>query len=56
MLKKQGTRFSLTIPYSTPLRNADIRDLSVRVVLPECAKNVRFVLPEGVEQPSLDYR
>ena len=56
VLKKQGTRFSLTIPYSTPLRNADIRDLSVRVILPECAKNVRFVLPEGVEQPSLDYR
>lgn len=56
VLKKQGTRFSLKIPYSTPLLKADVRELSVRIILPECAKNVRFILPDGVDQPSLDYR
>ncbi len=56
VLKKQGSRFSLKVPYSTPITNADVRELSVRVILPECVKNVRFVLPEGVAQPTLDYR
>ena len=56
MLKKEGRRFLLTVPYSTPLTKADVRELSVRVVLPECVKNVKFELPEGVEEPSLDYR
>ena len=56
MLKKEGRRFRLTVPYSTPLTQADVRELSVRVVLPECVKNVQFELPEGVAEPSLDYR
>ena len=56
VLKKQGSRYSLTVPFSTPLQDADIVNLQVRLVLPECVRNVKFVLPEGVDEPTLDYR
>lgn len=56
MLRKERNRFQLKVPYSTPLMQADVAELSVRVVLPECVKNVKFELPEGVEEPTLDYR
>ena len=56
VLRKENNRFQLKVPYSTPLMQADVAELSVRVVLPECVKNVQFELPEGVEQPTLDYR
>ena len=52
VLKKQGTRYSLTVPFSTPIEKVDVRELTVRVILPECVKNVKFSLPEGVEQSS----
>ena len=56
VLKKQGSRYSLTIPFSSPLENCDIQELSVRVVLPECIKNVKYTLPEGVSEPTVDTR
>ena len=56
VLKKQGSRYSLTIPFNSPLEDCDIKELSVRVILPECIKNVKFSVPEGVSQPTLDRR
>lgn len=56
VLRKQGSRYSLSVPFSTPLNGGDVRELSVRIILPECVKNVKFVLPDGVEEPTLDYR
>ena len=56
VLKKQGSRYSLTVPFSSPLEESDIRELVVRVVLPECIKNVKFTLPEGVSEPTLERR
>ena len=49
VLKKEGEHFSLTVPFSTPIEQVDVQELTVRVILPECVKNVEFVLPEGVE-------
>ena len=56
MLKKQGSRYSLTVPFSSPLEGCDIEDLSVRVILPECVKNVKYTIPEGVSDPILSSR
>lgn len=56
VLKKQGHRYSLTIPFSSPLENSDIQELVVRVILPECIKNVKFTMPEGVSEPTFDRR
>ena len=49
VLKKEGEHFSLTVPFSTPIEQVDVQELTVRVILPECVKNVEFSLPEGVE-------
>ena len=56
VLKKEGEHFSLTVPFSTPIEKVDVQELSVRVILPECVKNVQFVLPEGVEQEPMQKR
>ena len=56
VLKKQGSRYSLTVPFSSPIQYSDIQELTVRIILPECVKNVKYVLPEGVSEPTLDYR
>ena len=55
-MKKQGSRYSLTVPFSSPLEGCDIEDLSVRVILPECVKNVKYTIPEGVSDPILSSR
>ena len=56
VLKKEGRRYSLTVPFDSQLEKADTVELVVRVILPEYAKNVHFVLPEGVAEPTLDHR
>ena len=56
VLKKEGCHYSLTVPFDSQLEKADTVELVVRVILPEYAKNVHFVLPEGVSEPTLDHR
>ena len=56
VLKKEGSRYSLSVPFASPLEKADTQELVVRVILPEYARNVHFVLPEGVTGPTEDHR
>ena len=56
VLKKDGSRYSLSVPFASPLEKADTQELVVRVILPEYARNVHFVLPEGVTGPTEDHR
>ncbi|KAK8791949.1 hypothetical protein WA158_005326 [Blastocystis sp. Blastoise] len=40
--------YKLTTPFSTPIQDANIDELYVRVILPEYVSNVNYKLPKGV--------
>jgi hypothetical protein len=50
MLTHLGSRFTLTVPFSVPYEDMWAKDLTVKIVLPEHARDVQVNVPFEVQE------